>query len=70
MSTFEYTPVYQHHGIETPWRHITSEGVHRNLQRKEMLILKPEILEQLAYEAFCDVSFYLRPDIQTSSRHS
>ena len=34
MSTFEYTPVYQHHGIETPWRHITSEGVHRNLQRK------------------------------------
>ena len=62
MSTFEYTPVYQHHGIETPWRHITSEGVHtETFNGKEMLILKPEILEQLAYEAFCDVSFYLRP---------
>ena len=62
MSTFEYTPMFQHQGIETPWRHITSEGVHtETFKGKEILILEPEILEQLAYEAFCDVSFYLRP---------
>ncbi len=63
MSTFEYTPIFQHQGIETPWRHITSEGVHtETFKGKEILILEPEILEQLAYEAFCDVSFYLRPE--------
>lgn len=62
MSTFEYSPTYQHNGIETPWRQITSEGVRtETFNGKEMLILEPELLEQLAYEAFCDVSFYLRP---------
>ncbi len=62
MSEYTYTPTFQHSGDNTPYRLITKDGVRtETFNGKEVLIVEPEALEQLAYEAFCDVSFYLRP---------
>ncbi len=62
MSTYQYSPLFQHEGIQTPWRKISDHSIStQTLNGKEVLLIEPEALEQLAYEAFCDVSFYLRP---------
>ncbi|MDZ8119228.1 fumarate hydratase [Pontiella agarivorans] len=62
MSNYTYTPTFQHSGDNTPYRLITKDGVRtETFNGKEVLIVEPEALEQLSYEAFCDVSFYLRP---------
>ncbi|WP_372793972.1 FumA C-terminus/TtdB family hydratase beta subunit [Pontiella sp.] len=62
MSDYTYTPTFQHSGDETPYRLITKDGVRtESFNGQEVLVVEPEALEQLAYEAFCDVSFYLRP---------
>ena len=62
MSDYTYTPTFQHSGMDTPYRLITKDGVRmETFNGKEVLVVEPEALEQLAYEAFCDVSFYLRP---------
>ncbi len=62
MSEYTYTPTFQHSGDNTPYRLITAEGVRtETFNGKDVLVVEPQALEQLAYEAFCDVSFYLRP---------
>jgi fumarate hydratase class I len=62
MSDYIYTPTIQHSGDNTPYRLITKDGVRvEQFNGKEMLIVEKEALERLAYEAFHDVSFFLRP---------
>jgi len=62
MSDYTYTPTIQHSGDTTPYRLITTEGIRiEPFNGKDVLVVEPEVLEQLAYEAFADVSFFLRP---------
>jgi len=62
MSEYTYTPTIQHQGDNTPYRLITTEGIHtENFNGKEVLVVEKEVLEHLTYEAFRDVSFFLRP---------
>ena len=62
MSDYSYSPTIQHSGDDTPYRLITTEGVRtETFNGKEVLVVEPAVLEQLAYEAFADVSFFLRP---------
>ncbi len=62
MSEYTYTPTFQHSGDTSPYRLITTDGVRmEKFNGKDVLVVAPEALERLAYEAFCDVSFYLRP---------
>ncbi|WP_372846812.1 FumA C-terminus/TtdB family hydratase beta subunit [Pontiella sp.] len=63
MNDYTYTPTLQHTGSPTPYRRITTDGIRLGqFNGKEVLIVDPEALERLAYEAFHDVSFFLRPD--------
>jgi fumarate hydratase class I len=62
MSDYTYTPTIQHSGDQTSYRLITTEGIRvEQFNGKEVLVVEPQVLEQLAYEAFADVSFFLRP---------
>jgi fumarate hydratase class I len=62
MSEYVYTPTIQHSGDDTPYRLLTKEGLRiESFNGKEMLVVSPDALERLAYEAFHDVSFFLRP---------
>lgn len=62
MSDYTYTPTIQHSGGHTPWRLVTAEGISvQAFNGHDMLVIEREVLEQLTYEAFRDVSFYLRP---------
>lgn len=61
MSEYTYTSMIQHSGDSTPYRLVTADGVRvEQFNGKEVLVVDPEVLERLAYEAFYDVSFYLR----------
>ena len=62
MADYTYFPTLQHSGDTTTYRQLTSAGVSsEQFKGKEVLVVEPEALEQLAYEAFHDVSFFLRP---------
>ena len=62
MSDYTYTPTIQHSGTDTPYRLLTKDGVRvEQFNGNDVLIVEPEALERLAYEAFHDVSFFLRP---------
>jgi fumarate hydratase class I len=63
MSKYTYTPTIQHSGTDdTPYRLVTTDGVRvEQFNGKDVLVVEPAVLERLAYEAFYDVSFYLRP---------
>ena len=63
MSDYTYTPTIQHSGEkETEYRMITKDGIRiEKFNGKDVLVVEPEVLERLAYEAFHDVSFFLRP---------
>ncbi len=63
MPDYAYTPTIQHSGDDTPYRLVTPDGVRvEQFNGKDVLVVEKEALEQLAYEAFHDASFYLRPD--------
>ncbi len=62
MSDYTYTPTIQHSGDTTPYRLITKDGIRvEQFNGKDVLVVEPEVLEQLAYDAIADVSFFLRP---------
>ena len=62
MTDYTYTPTVQHSGDQTTYRLLTTGGVRvEQFNGKDVLVVQPEALEQLAYEAFHDVSFFLRP---------
>ncbi len=62
MSDYTYTPMIQLNGDATTYRLLTTEGVRvERFNGKEVLVVEKEVLERLAYEAFHDVSFFLRP---------
>ncbi|MDF7824931.1 FumA C-terminus/TtdB family hydratase beta subunit [Pontiellaceae bacterium B12227] len=62
MADYTYTPTIQHSGDTTTYRLLTTEGVSvEQFNGKDVLVVQPEALERLAYEAFHDVSFFLRP---------
>ncbi|MCK4565323.1 MAG: fumarate hydratase, partial [Verrucomicrobia bacterium] len=62
MSKYTYTPTIQHSGDDTPYRLITTDGVRvEQFSGKDVLVVEKDVLERLAYEAFYDVSFFLRP---------
>jgi fumarate hydratase class I len=62
MSNYTYTPTIQHSGDKTPYRLLTTDGIRvGQFNGKDVLIVEKEVLERLAYEAFYDVSFFLRP---------
>lgn len=62
MSNFTYTPTIQHKNDSTSYRLITQSGIStEQFNNVDVLKIKKETLEQLAYEAFRDVSFFLRP---------
>lgn len=49
--------------IERKFRKVTDTGISvKDLGGKEFLCIEPEVLQQLAAQAFHDVSYYLRPD--------
>jgi len=62
MSEYTYTPTIQHSGDDTPYRLITTDGIRvEQFNGKDVLVVEKEVLERLAYEAFYEVSFFLRP---------
>ncbi len=63
MSDYQYTPTLQHSGTkDVPYRLVTTDGIRvEHFNGKEVLVVAPEVLERLAYEAFYEISFYLRP---------
>ncbi len=63
MSDYTYTPTIQHTGKDqTEYRLLTTEGIRvGQFNGRDMLVVESEVLERLAYEAFHDVSFFLRP---------
>ena len=62
MPDYSYTPIIQHGDDTTPYRLITKEGVRtEQFNGDEVLVVEKEALEQLAYEAFRDIAFFLRP---------
>jgi fumarate hydratase class I len=62
MSEYTYTPTFQHSGDKTQYRLLTTEGVRVDqFNGKDVLVVEKDVLENLAYEAFHDVSFFLRP---------
>ena len=65
MSDYIYSPTIQHAAEDrTTYRLVTTDGVRtESFNGKELIVIEPDALERLAYEAFRDVSFYLRPEI-------
>ncbi|MDF7799010.1 FumA C-terminus/TtdB family hydratase beta subunit [Pontiellaceae bacterium B1224] len=62
MADYSYTPTVQHNDDQTTYRLLSTDGVStETFNGKEVLVVDPEALEQLAYAAFHDVSFFLRP---------
>ena len=63
MSDYTYTPTIQHSGTDdTPYRLVTRDGVRiEQFNGQDVLVVDPEVFERLAYEAFYEISFYLRP---------
>ncbi|MBN2161909.1 MAG: fumarate hydratase C-terminal domain-containing protein [Pontiellaceae bacterium] len=63
MSDYNYTPTLQHGGTkETPYRLVTAEGIRaEQFNGQDILLIEPQVLERLAYEAFYEISFFLRP---------
>jgi fumarate hydratase class I len=62
MSDYTYASTIQHSGDVTPYRLVTKDGLRvESFNGKDVLVVSPDVLERLAYEAFYDVSFYLRP---------
>jgi fumarate hydratase class I len=62
MSEYTYTPTIQHSGCDTPYRLVTKDGIRVDqFNGKDVLVVEREALERLAYEAFYEVSFFLRP---------
>ncbi|HEY5653519.1 MAG TPA: FumA C-terminus/TtdB family hydratase beta subunit [Pontiella sp.] len=62
MSAYNYTSTLQHSGDNTHYRLITTDGIRiKQFNGKDVLIVEKEVLEYLAYVAFHDVSFFLRP---------
>jgi len=62
MSDYTYTPTLQHGNDQTPYRLLSTDGVRvEQFNGKDVLVVEPEALERLAYEAFSDVAFHLRP---------
>ena len=62
MSEYTYTPTIQHSGYDTPYRLVTKDGIRVDqFNGKDVLVVEKEALERLAYEAFYEVSFFLRP---------
>ncbi len=62
MSDYTYTPILQHGNDNTPYRLVTTDGIRvETFNGKDVLVVEPEVLERLAYEAFADVAFHLRP---------
>jgi len=63
MSDYIYSPTIQHAAEDrTTYRLVTTDGVRtESFNGKELIVIEPDALERLAYEAFRDVSFYLRP---------
>jgi fumarate hydratase class I len=62
MSDYTYTPTIQHSGNDTPYRLVTKEGIRvEPFNGRDVLVIEKEVLERLAYEAFYEVSFFLRP---------
>ena len=62
MSEYTYNPTFQHHEDSTQYRHITSNGIRtEKIDGEELLVINPEVFEELAYQAFYEIAFYLRP---------
>jgi len=62
MSNFVYKPLIQHGKDQTKYRLLTKDYVTmKKLGDREILEVSPEALKVLAFEAFREISFYLRP---------
>ena len=58
---FTYCPIVEHGKDLTEYKWITSEGIRvEDVGGKPLLVVEPEVLERLAFEAFFEVSFFLR----------
>ena len=63
MNDYTYTPTVQHSDADqTEYRRLPIAGIRtEEFNGKEVLVIAPEALEQLACEAFREIAFYLRP---------
>lgn len=58
----KYSPTFQHSGTQTPYRSLGTEGVRIEFfNGHDLLVIEPDVLERLAFEAFYELSFFLRP---------
>ena len=61
MNDFKYQPLIQHQNDETTYRLVSKDHVKiESFAGQEILCIAPEALKLIAYEAFKDISFYLR----------
>ncbi len=62
MPDFQYEPTFQYGADDTPYRLLGSDGVSTiEAAGRTFLKVEPKVLEQLARQAFIDLSFFLRP---------
>ena len=62
MQNFQYTPLIHHQGEKTSYRLVSQDHVKvESFDGQDILRIDPEGLKLLAYEAFKDISFFLRP---------
>lgn len=62
MEPFNYEPTFQFTDDTTPYRKLEIDGVTPGeFNGKPVISIEPRVLTELAYAAFSDVSFFLRP---------
>ena len=62
MNNYTYTPTIPPPSSLTTYRLLTTEGIEpQTFNDHELLTVAPETLENLAYEAFREIAFFLRP---------
>ncbi|MEE2702914.1 MAG: fumarate hydratase [Myxococcota bacterium] len=62
MSEFHYQEIFELGADETAYRKLGSDGISvREFEGQPMLLVEPEVLEQLAFEAMSDIAHLLRP---------
>ena len=61
MTTFEFQPIFESAPDRTVYRRLDIKGIHtETLGKREILVIDPDVLTQLAETAFDDVSHLLR----------
>ncbi len=70
MAEFKYSPIYQLTDDATEYRLLSSDFIKiEKFKGRDILSLDPEALTLMSYEAFKDISFFLRPSHLRKMQH-